>query len=394
MIQPGKTKQPAESRVIPAPRQRATAQPRNAGFRPALVRKPLRYIAKVPSDIAPVRPGEEINTIALTGYLRSQLMLEGAELTVSQFPNGHSNLVYLVEIAGREYVLRRPPLGPVAARAHDMAREYRVLHAVHPHFPEAPAVYLVCEDAAVLGAPFFLMERRTGMVVRDSVPAALSAIPNHASLISEAFIDCLVRMHAIDVAQPDLAALGKPDGFVARQVKGWSERWARARTHDLPAMERIVHWLHARLPPSLPATLVHNDYKLDNVMLRPSGDAVAAVLDWEMATIGDPLSDLGLILCYWSWAGRAAAGVIPAVTTQPGWYTRDQFLHRYALRTGRDLANIGYHEVLGIFKLAVILQQIFYRFHLGQTQDERFRHFDLRVKGLVDLAAELLERAA
>jgi aminoglycoside phosphotransferase (APT) family kinase protein len=354
----------------------------------------LRYIAKVHSDTAPVRPGEEINPAVLAEYLQGRLGAAGDGIRIAQFPNGHSNLVYLVEIAGREYVLRRPPLGPVAAKAHDMAREYRVLHAVYPHFPEAPAVYLVCEDAAVIGAPFFLMERRSGLVIRETVPAELAAIADYPARISEAFIDCLVRLHAIDVTQPDLLALGKPDGFVARQVKGWSERWARARTHELPAMERVIEWLQNRLPPSLAATLVHNDYKLDNVMLRPSGDAVAAVLDWEMTTIGDPLADLGLILCYWSWAGRAAAGVIPAVTTQPGWYTRDQFLHRYAQKTSRDLTHIGYHEVLGVFKLAVILQQIFYRFHVGQTQDERFRHFDRQVKALVELAAELVERAA
>ena len=344
------------------------------------------------NDTAAVRPGEELNLAALTEYLRRHLPGAAEDIRIAQFPSGHSNLVYLVEISGREYVLRRPPLGPVAAKAHDMAREFKVLHAVHPHFPEAPAVYLVCEDPAILGAPFFLMERRSGLVVHHQVPAELAVIPNHPKLISEAFIDCLVRLHSVDVTQPDLAGLGKPEGFVERQVRGWSDRWTRARTHDLPAMEHVIRWLEEKLPPPLPATLVHNDYKLDNVMLHPSGERVAAVLDWEMTTLGDPLADLGLTLCYWSWAGRLAAGVIPAITTQPGWYTREEFLHRYATRTGRDLTHIGYHEVLGIFKLAVILQQIYYRFHAGQTKDERFRHFDQRVAGLVGLAQELVER--
>ena len=344
------------------------------------------------NDTAPVRAGEELDLNTLTEYLSRHLPGAAADIRVSQFPSGHSNLVYLVETAGREYVLRRPPLGPVAAKAHDMAREYKVLHAVHPHFPEAPAVYLVCEDPAILGAPFFLMERRSGLVVRHQVPAELAAIPNHPRLISEAFIDCLVRLHSVDVTQPDLAALGKPEGFVERQVRGWSDRWTRARTHDLPAMEHVMKWLQEKFPPSLPASLVHNDYKLDNVMLHPSGERIAAVLDWEMTTLGDPLADLGLTLCYWSWAGRLAAGVIPAITTQPGWYTRDEFLDRYATRTSRDLTHIGYHEVLGIFKLAVILQQIYYRFHAGQTKDERFRHFDQRVAGLAGLARELVDR--
>jgi aminoglycoside phosphotransferase (APT) family kinase protein len=267
-----------------------------------------------------------------------------------------------------------------------MAREYRVLHAVHPHFPEAPRVFLLCEDPSVIGGTFFLMERRRGVVIRDSAPLELTAIPNYQRLVSEAFIDCLVRLHSIDVSLPELGSLGKPEGFVERQVRGWAERWNRAKTEDVPEMDRMVRWLNDHLPPSVEATLVHNDYKLDNVMLRPLGDRVEAVLDWEMTTIGDPLADLGLTLCYWTWAGMTA------VTAEPGWYTRDQFLERYAERTGRDLTHIRYHEVLGVFKLAVILQQIYYRFHRGQTQDERFREFDQRVRQLIRLAASLIEK--
>jgi aminoglycoside phosphotransferase (APT) family kinase protein len=343
-----------------------------------------------------VRPGEELNCGALADYLRENLPGGAAGVEVQQFPHGHSNLVYLVRTDHREYVLRRPPLGPVAPKAHDMAREYRVLHAVHPHFPEAPRVFLLCEDPAVIGGTFFLMERRRGIVIRDSVPGSLAAIPDYPRRISEAFIDCLVRLHSIDVSQPELRALGKPDGFVERQVRGWAERWNRAKTEELPDMDGIIHWLRDRLPPSADTTLVHNDYKLDNLMLQPEAQGVEAVLDWEMATIGDPLVDLGLTMCYWAWASVAAEGdphpATPAVTAQPGWYTRDQFLQRYAQRTGRDLTHIRYHEVLGIFKLAVILQQIYYRFHLGQTQDDRFRTFDRRVRGLIRLAAAMIEK--
>jgi aminoglycoside phosphotransferase (APT) family kinase protein len=350
----------------------------------------------VRSDTAPVRSGEELNLDALRAYLSGRIDGDPSTLRITQFPNGHSNLVYLVETAGREYVLRRPPLGPVAPKAHDMAREYKVLCALHPHFPEAPGVYLLCEDPDVIGAPFFLMERRSGLVIRDDIPPTLAGRERN---ISEAFIDCLVRLHSIDVTEPALAALGKPAGFLERQVKGWSDRWWRAKTHELPQMDRVIQWLQDRLPPSPAPTMVHNDYKLDNVMMRDSGDRVEAVLDWEMATLGDPLSDVGLTLCYWAWASRAASTddsrhVIPILTTQPGWYTRDEFLHLYATRTGRDLSHIDYHEILGVFKLAVILQQIFYRFHAGQTRDERFRHFDRRVQGLVQLCAELVGRQA
>jgi aminoglycoside phosphotransferase (APT) family kinase protein len=205
----------------------------------------------------------------------------------------------------------------------------------------------------------------------------------------------LTRLHAIDIGQNGLGSLGKPTGFVERQVRGWAERWTHAKTEELPEMDRVVKWLHDRLPESAEATLVHNDYKLDNVMIRPAGNGIEAVLDWEMTTVGDPLADLGLSLCYWTWANVAAQedGHAPtrSITLQPGWYSRDQFLHRYAARTGRDVARVGYHEVLGVFKLAVILQQIYYRFRRGQTQDQRFRHFDRQVRGLVRLAAHLAE---
>jgi len=348
------------------------------------------------SDTSAVRPGEELNRAALSDYLSKNLPEGATNIQVEQFPNGHSNLVYLVRTDLREYVLRRPPLGPVAPKAHDMAREYRVLHAVHPHFPEAPQVFLLCEDPAVIGGVFFLMERRHGIVIRDSIPPELAAIPDYPRQVSEAFIDCLVQLHSIDVSEPGLSSLGKPEGFVERQVRGWAERWNRAKTEELSEMDRIVRWLQDSLPPSVDTTLVHNDFKLDNVMLHSSADRVEAVLDWEMTTIGDPLADLGLTMCYWTWAGIAAEDdphpATPGLTSQPGWYTRDQFLQRYAERTGRDLAHIRYHEVLGLFKLAVILQQIYYRYHQGQTQDPRFRTFDRRVRGLIRLAASLIEK--
>jgi len=347
-------------------------------------------------DTSTVRPGEELDRAALIDYLDKNLPEGAFQVEVEQFPHGHSNLVYSVRTDVREYVLRRPPLGPVAPKAHDMAREYRVLRAVNPHFPEAPQVFLLCEDPSVIGNTFFLMERRRGLVLRDSVPGELMAIPDYPRLVSEAFIDCLVRLHSIDVSLPGLNSLGKPEGFVGRQVRGWADRWNRAKTEEIPDMDRIVRWLHEFLPPSVDVTLVHNDYKLDNVMLRPEGAGVEAVLDWEMTTIGDPLADLGLTMCYWAWASVAAEDdphpATPGLTTQAGWYTRDQFLQRYAERTGRDLTDIRYHEVLGIFKLAVILQQIYYRFHQGQTQDERFRTFDRRVRGLIRLAASLIEK--
>ena len=336
-----------------------------------------------------VRQGEEIAVARLAEYLVGKI--DGAEqgIALDQFPNGHSNLTYLLRIGGREFVLRRPPLGPVAPKAHDMVREYHVLRAVHPHYPEAPRPFVVCEDPAVLGAPFFVMERRRGLVLRESTPDAME--PRQ---ISEALLDAMVRLHAIDIGTPELQALGKPEGYVERQVRGWADRWQRARTEEIPQMEAVVRWLATRMPPPLAPTLIHNDYKLDNVMLTEDGARVEAVLDWEMATIGDPLSDFGLTLCYWSWATSDEVRVagIPALTAQPRWFTRDELVDRYAAKTGRDVTHLGYYEVLGVFKLAVIIQQIYARFHRGQTQDERFRNFGERAKALAAMAGKLAEK--
>jgi aminoglycoside phosphotransferase (APT) family kinase protein len=344
-------------------------------------------------DTASVRPGEELNLHSLADWLRGRI--PGAEqgITLKQFPSGHSNLTYLLQMNGdgHEYVLRRGPLGPVAPKAHDMAREFRVLQMVHPHFPEAPNVFHLCEDTAVLGSVFFLMERRHGLILRDEIPPQLAKMPNYAERASQGFVDCLIRLHAIDISHTGLIALGKPEGFLERQVQGWADRWKRATTDDMPKMDCVIRWLIDHQPSSPAPTLVHNDYKLDNVMLSADSAErieINAVLDWEMATVGDPLADLGLTLCYWAWveAPQLRARGVPSLTSQPGWYTRDQFVQRYAEGTGRDLSQIGYYEVLGIFKLAVILQQIYYRFRRGQTQDTRFQNFGDKVKGLVELA--------
>jgi aminoglycoside phosphotransferase (APT) family kinase protein len=346
-------------------------------------------------EVAPIRTGEEIDARALREYLRGKV--EGAErdLVIEQFPGGHSNLTYLIRAGGHEYVLRRPPLGPVALKAHDMAREFRVLEAVHPVFPPAPRVYLVCEDPAVIGATFFLMERRHGVVLRSDVPPEFARAPGFPCRASEGFIDCLAQLHAIDIEKHGLAVLGRVDGFLERQVRGWTERWERAKTEGLAGMDGLVRWLTRSLPPSPQATLVHNDFKFDNVMLdaRDPG-RVEAVLDWEMATVGDPFVDLGCTLCYWTQAGdpEMRGGSLSGITAEPGWLTRTELVRRYAEKSGRDVSSLGYYEVFGLFKLGVILQQIYFRYHRGQTRDERFRDFHLRVRGLMRAAIELAER--
>jgi aminoglycoside phosphotransferase (APT) family kinase protein len=336
-------------------------------------------------ETAAPRPGEALPVEALGEWLAGKL--PGADpLVIEQFPAGHSNLTYLLRSGGSEYVLRRPPLGPVAPKAHDMVREARVLAAVHPHYPPAPSVVLACEDPTVIGAPFFVMERRRGVVVRHGLPRGLADLPDAASRVSGTLIEGLAQLHSIDIQATGLVALGKPEGFLERQVAGWSDRWYRARTEPLPAMDRVIGWLEAECPVSRQATVVHQDYKLDNVMLAEGDpDRLAAVLDWEMATVGDPLADLGLTLTYWS---LPEARSVSGIGTGDGWWPRERMITRYAERTGFDVGGLRWYEVLGVFKLAVIVQQIYARWVRGQTTDSRFEGMGRQVAALVAAAGQ------
>ena len=263
--------------------------------------------------------------------------------------------------------------------------------AVHPHFPPAPRVHLLCEDPAVIGAVFYLMERRRGIILRSAAPAEYAGHSEWGARVSLAFVDCLAALHTVDIQRHRLIGLGKPEGYLERQVGGWSERWRRARTEEIPAMDEVIAYLNGRMPVSGPPTLVHNDYKLDNIMLDAGNPGrISAVLDWEMATVGDPLSDVGLALCYWLQAGQQPVGAMPSAG---GWFTRGQIINRYEAMTGRDLSAIDWYEVLGIFKLAVIVQQIYYRYFHGQTSDGRFKDFHLRVRALIEAARQRLREA-
>lgn len=355
----------------------------------------------ITSDTHPMRAGEELPEEALGNYLRAQLPEEitaGQTMQLAQFPGGHSNLTYLVKFGDKEFVLRRPPVGPVAPTAHDMPREYRMLAAIHPVFPLAPKPYVLCEDASVIGVPFYLMERRRGIIVRRDIPAEMGDDVSLRRRVSESLVDALADLHAIDIEKNNLMHLGKPVGFVARQVKGWSDRWARAKTTDVPEMENLVEWLRDRMPPDpVRPTLLHNDYKLDNVILDANNPArLVAILDWEMCALGDPLVDLGLLLCYWSQKGDSEARreAISGVTVLPGWCSRSEVVERYAVRTGIDVSNIVYYEVLALFKLTVVIQQIYYRYYVGQTHDERFAEFGKRVAGLAEAGWDLAQTGA
>ena len=291
---------------------------------------------------------------------------------VAQFPGGHSNLTYQLRFGATELVIRRPPFGPVPPTAHDMAREYRWLSAIHPVFPLAPRVYALCEDPSVIGSVFYVMERRHGLVVRDQEPPAIEDLPQVRRGVSFAVVDALADLHAIDIAAAGLAHLGKPHGFVERQVRGWTERWNRSRTSDVPEMEAMARWL-IEPSPARPA-VVHGDFKLDNLMLDPANPCrLVAVFDWEMAALGDPLVDLGILLAYWSaTAPPEQHDALATVTTLPGWLTPGELVERYAARSDRDLTALKFFELFALFKIAVVVQQIYYRFVNGQTDDPRF----------------------
>ena len=345
------------------------------------------------SDTAPLRPGEELPVAQLTEYLRARLPEWEEPFRIEQFPGGHSNLTYLLRVGNRELVLRRPPVGPLAPTAHDIVRECRVLELVHPVFPLAPRPYLVCEDVSVVGAPFYLMERRRGLVVRRELPPEFGEDLGLRRRVSEAVVDTLAELHAVDIRAHGLAAIGKPDGMLERHIRGWARRWEASKTSEIPAMEHLVKWLLERLPAGAPRhTVVHNDFKLDNVMLAASDPAqVVAVFDWEMATVGDPLVDLGIFLSYWPQPGdpEPRREAISGVTALPGWFSRAEVVERYSRCTGFDVSNIAFYETYALFKVAVILQQIYYRYHRGQTQDARFADFERRVIGLAQTAVEL-----
>jgi aminoglycoside phosphotransferase (APT) family kinase protein len=341
-----------------------------------------------------VRPGEELDLTKLEPFLRAHFPNESGALVVRQYPSGHSNLTYSVQLGLREMVLRRPPFGSKVKTAHDMNREFRVLSKLHAHYPPAPHVLLFCEDVSVLGAPFYLMEPIHGIILRSDVPEGLDFSADVAQRVSESFLDNLARLHSLDYNAVGLAELGKPQGYLERQVRGWIERYHGSKTHDIPEVETISKWIQQHMPSSSGATLIHNDYKYDNVVLDPIDlTRIIGVLDWEMCTIGDPLTDMASTLAYWVDASDPPEILQTrwGPTTYPGSLTRAQLVQRYAQKTGRDVSEIAFYLVFARFKIAVIVQQIYYRYHQGLTHDERFATMPGRIKLLLRAALRTAE---
>jgi aminoglycoside phosphotransferase (APT) family kinase protein len=347
-------------------------------------------------DTIRVREGEGFDLEAVERYLRDHVDgLPEGELEVRQFPSGASNLTYLLEVGEWEGVLRRPPMGPIPPKAHDMGRESRVLVRLHEAYPLAPKPYFFCEDESVIGAPFYVMERRKGVVVDDEFPEGVEPTRELCRGISRTVADTLAELHAVDPDEAGLGDLGRPEGFLERQVKGWIGRYEKARTDEIEGVESLTGWLVRDIPQSPEPTIIHNDYKLNNLVLDPEDlTRVCGVLDWEMATVGDPLFDLAVSLSYWTEPDdpQELREVMPTVTSTPGFMTRREFMERYAQVSGRDLSEMHWYMVFGYFKLAVILQQIYARWKNGQTQDERFADFDDRVRTLILHANGLAQR--
>jgi aminoglycoside phosphotransferase (APT) family kinase protein len=343
-----------------------------------------------------MRPGEELDLEPLARYLREHVpeLSTNTEVSVQQFPSGHSNLTYLVRAGEREYVLRRPPFGSKVKSAHDMGREYRVLSKLHAVYPRAPEPIAYCEDESILGAKFYVMRRIQGIILRKDLPSGLDLSPERLRALQENLVDTLAELHAIDFAKAGLADLGKPEGYVERQVTGWTKRYADSKTDEIESVPHVASWLAAHIPKRSDAALIHNDYKLDNVVLDPNdATRIIGILDWEMTTIGDPLMDLGTALCYWVQADDppTVQAVRWGPTHLPGSLTRREIVDRYAQQSGRNVDDAVFYYAFGLFKVGVVIQQIYYRYKQGLTKDERFAHLIHGVRIVCDQALHSIE---
>ena len=346
-------------------------------------------------EVAPVRPGEELDWHALERHLRQHLPAAEGEFSVLQFPNGSANLTYLVRFDEYALVVRRPPFGVIATGAHDMRREHRVLSRVHAAYPRAPHALHYCADESVVGAHFLVSEYRPGVVVWDHVPEQLAVGEDPGRRIGLAVVDALADLHLVDPDACGLGDLGRPDGYLERQVRGWRQRWEAVAPEGGHPIDRVGELLARHLPDSGRATLVHNDFKVDNCQFAPGvPDAVATVFDWDMATLGDPLTDLGTLLNYWPDGATPAEGV-PGLENL-GLPSRDDVVARYAERAGLDLTRdaVGWYEAFGCWKTAVIMQQLYVRHLRGESSDDRMAARGEQVGRIADRALALAEEFA
>ena len=342
-----------------------------------------------------IRKGEDLNIESLQKYLNKQLPQHAGELVIEQFPGGYSNLTYLIKLGDTQFVLRRPPFGAKIKSAHDMGREYKILSALSKHWSKAPKPEVYTEDESIIGSPFYVMERVQGVILRPKMPKEMTPDAPTMSGISKALANTFAELHQVDYEAAGLGDLGKPNGYVERQITGWTKRYFKSKTNEIPEIEKVAKWLADHLPEENKPALIHNDFKYDNVILDPNDwTNIIAVLDWEMSTLGDPLMDLGTSIGYWfspndpDWMKQMSL----SPTDLPGNPTRGEFVELYAKASGRDVGNILFYYVYGVFKIAVVAQQIYYRYHKGFTQDERFAKMILAVQGLANVGTRAIEK--
>ncbi len=344
-----------------------------------------------------IREGEELNNRKVEAFLRDTIPgLEG-EFVIKQFPGGFSNLTYLITVGEKEMILRRPPFGKKAKTAHDMSREYKILDALHPVFQYAPKPLAYSENTDIMECPFYVMERIPGIILRKDLPEGLSFTPKDADGLCKNFIRILNQLHCIDYKEIGLDGYGKPEGYVKRQVEGWSSRYRDAKTDDAPDFEKVMQWLQEKMPAeSKRPGIIHNDYKFDNVVLSPDNPLeIVGILDWEMATLGDPLMDLGSSLAYWVDRNDSPELQLTRMmpTTEEGMMTRKELVEYYLKLSGRKIDSIDFYFCFGLFKLAGIAQQIYYRYYHGQTRDKRFAMLIGAVVILEREAMQLIEKS-
>jgi aminoglycoside phosphotransferase (APT) family kinase protein len=344
-------------------------------------------------DTAPIRVDERFDEPRVARYLHAACpgLFPCREIIFDQFPGGAANLTYRARCPdGDEWVLRRAPLGEVARGGHDMEREFKVLSRLWRHYPLAPRAFHFCEDHDVMGKPFFVMERRHGSVIRKEWPPQYADDPGRRRTVAESLVDALCDLHAVDPEAVGLGDLGRPVGFVQRQIEGWSRRWEVAATRPVPDMDTVARLLSTDAPAPHRVAILHNDFKLDNTMVGSDG-ALVAVFDWDMATLGDPLVDLGTLLAYWAQPDDPTYLVFgPEAVAIGDMMSKAEVRERYASRTGFDISSIAYFEGMALFRIAVIIEQIYARYLAGQTADERFGAFEPLAPVLAAAACDLL----
>jgi len=355
--------------------------------------KPKNNITFSMDKAKDIRKGENLPIGPLKNFLNTQ-GFNTDDLIVKQFPSGYSNLTYFLSTNNNEYVLRRPPFGADSLKGgHDMSREYKVLSKLKSEFKKVPNVHLYTEDKSIIGAPFYIMDCVKGYIIRPNLSQENAPDANTISKIADSLIDTLVNLHQVDIDKSGLNDFGKIEGYVSRQVSGWTKRYFHAKTHSLPEMEFVAKWLNDNQPKESGRAIIHNDFKYDNAVLDINDPSkVISVLDWEMATLGDPLMDLGTTLGYWVDKNDAPELKLfqLSATTLDGNPSREDILAMYEKKSGNKIDNPVFYYVFGLFKIAIIAQQIYYRYHKGYTKDKRFSMLNVAVNTLGVMANQAI----